>query len=501
MALFGFGNSKKTETQTTNETMMPNVPEWLRAPTAEYVNQWRHMIGETENPASYTIGANANQAGAFQGAQRLGSNLGMQGGQGLTAELANASLMSGMPSMWQGQGMMSRLANAPLNSGGASQQQGQGLTSQLANASLMSGMPYMWQAGEGLQQLGNYNAPKTTMPQNWRASLTAPTGNYNANTLAGTDLSPYQNPYQQQVIDASMGDYNNLLAEGMNSIKANTPQGAYGGSRQGVAMGQFAADAARNQASQLAGLRQSGFLNAQGMGQFDVGNRNQFQGQQNADLFSANSQNAAARNNMLLQRNNADMATQQFNSGQDLASAGLRRGVFGDLAGLGANINAQELQQANFRRGIAGDLFSQGSQLNSEDLGRAGFQSGIASNLFNQGRGINADELQKANFQRGIAGDLFSQGTAANADQRANLSLLQQTGDSQRDIDLANNPLLARLQYLNSLGGMLGYSNADLFTGQTTTGTGTITSKGGGGGLGGLLGGVGSLFSGIGALR
>jgi hypothetical protein len=367
----------------------------------------------------------------------------------------------------------------------------------------MSGMPYMFQAGEGLQGLGNYNAPKTTMPQNWRASLTAPTGNYNANTLAGTDLAPYQSPYESQVIDASMGDYRNLLAEGMNSIKANTPQGAYGGSRQGVAMGQFAADAARNQASQLAGLRQSGFLNAQGMGQFDVGNRNQFQGQQNADLFSANSQNAAARNNMLLQRNNADMATQQFNSGQDLASAGLRRGVFGDLAGLGASINAQELQKANFQRGIANDmfsqgsqlnaeglnragfqrgvandLFSQGSQLNAEDLGRAGFQSGIASNLFNQGRGINADELQKANFQRGIAGDLFSQGTAANADQRANLSLLQQTGDSMRDIDLANNPLLARLQYLGNLGGMLGYSNADLFTGSTTTGS--SSSKGSG---------------------
>jgi hypothetical protein len=88
----------------------------------------------------------------------------------------------------------------------------------------MSGMPYMWQAGAGLQGLGNYNAPKTTMPQDWQASLTAPTGNYNANTLAGTDLSAYQNPYQQQVIDASMGDYQNLLAQGMNSIKANTPR-------------------------------------------------------------------------------------------------------------------------------------------------------------------------------------------------------------------------------------------------------------------------------------
>jgi len=408
MALFGFGNSKQT--QTTNETTTPNVPEWLRAPYAEYTNQWRNMIGATENPASYTVPANSNQVGAYRAAQGIGPNAGMMQGQGLTGELANASLMSGMP--------------------------------------------YMWQAGAGLQGLGNYNAPKTTMPQDWQASLTAPTGNYNANTLAGTDLAPYQNPYQQQVIDASMGDYQNLLAQGMNSIKANTPQGAYGGSRQGVAMGQFAADAARGQASQLAGLRQGGFQNAQQAGQFDVGNRNQFQGQQNADLFSASNQNAAARNNMLLQRNAADISTQQFNSGQDLASAGLRRGVYGDLAGLGASINAQE--------------------------------------------------LQKANFQRGIAGDLFSQGVAGNADARANTSLLQQTGDSMRDVDLANNPMLARLQYLNSLGGMLGNSNAELFTGKTTTGTGSgsVNSTGQGfkdaAGLAGVISGglkIASLFS------
>jgi len=384
--MFGFSASKSNQKSSSNstETTTPNVPEWLRAPTAEYVDQWRNMIGETENPSLYTVGENSNQVNAYRNAQGIGPNAGMTQGQGLTGELANASLVSGMP--------------------------------------------YMWQAGAGLQGLGNYNAPKTTMPQDWQASLTSPTGNYNANTLAGTDLSSYFSPFQSQVIDASMGDYRNLLAEGMNSIKANTPQGAYGGSRQGVAMGQFAADAARGQASQLAGLRQSGFLNAQNAGQFDVGNRNQFQGQQNADLFSASNQNAAARNNLLSQRNAADINTQQFNSGQDLASAGLRRGVYGDLAGLGASINAQE--------------------------------------------------LQKANFQRGIAGDLFSQGVAGNADARANTSLLQQTGDSMRDVQLANNPLLARLQYLGNLGGMLGYSNADLFTGSTTTGS--SSSKGSG---------------------
>jgi len=377
--MFGFGASKTNEKSSSNstETMTPNVPEWLRAPTAEYVDQWRNMIGETGNPASYTVGANGNQIGAFQRAQGIDTRNSMMGGEGLLGVLGGGDYLGGMPFYQRSDALLGNLAN--------------------------------------------YNAPKTQMPQDWQASLTSPTGNYNANTLAATDLSPYQNPYQQQVIDASMNDYGNLLAQGMNSIKANTPQGAYGGSRQGVAMGQFAADAARNQASQLAGLRQSGFLNAQQAGQFDVGNRNQFQGQQNADLFSANSQNAAARNSMLVNRNNADINTQQFNSGQDLESAGLRRGIANDFGLLGSNINRDMLNQAQFKQGIANSMIGAGS--------------------------------------------------AINADARANAGLLQNAGDSMRDVDLANNPMLARLQYLGNLGGMLGYSNADLFTGKTTTGS------------------------------
>ena len=422
MALFGFGNSK--EKQTSTETSTPNVPEWLRAPYAEYTNQWRNMIGETENPASYTVGANANQLGAFQRAQGMNTPQGFAAGQGILGELAGAATGRGDNSMAQGQGLLGTLAGADF----------------------LGGMPFYQRSDALLGNLANYNAPKTQMPQNWRASLTAPTGDYNANTLAGTDLSPYQNPYQQQVIDASMGDYQNLLAEGMNSIKANTPQGAYGGSRQGVAMGQFAADAARNQASQLAGLRQSGFLNAQQAGQFDVGNRNQFQGQQNADLFSANSQNAAARNNMLLQRNAADINTQQFNSGQDLASAGLRRGIANDYAGLAGSINQDMLNQGRFKAELGNSLLGAGSAM-------------------------NASQLAQGQYKQGLANDLMSSGFAGNADARANTSLLQQTGDSQREIDLANNPMLARLQYLGNLGGMLGYSNADLFTGSTTTGS------------------------------
>jgi hypothetical protein len=53
-----------------------------------------------------------------------------------------------------------------------------------------------------------------------------------------------------------------------------------------------------------------------------------------------------------------------------------------------------------------------------------------------------------------------------------------------RDVQLANNPMLARLQYLNSLGGMLGNSNADLFTGRTTTGTGSTSANDTGKGIG-----------------
>lgn len=93
----------------------------------------------------------------------------------------------------------------------------------------------------------------------------------NGQTLAGTDLSPYMNPYQQSVIDTTMGGLD--LARQRQRVADNqdaTQQGAFGGNRQGVA------DSLTNEAyynkvaGTLAGLNSQNFGQAQNAAQFDL---------------------------------------------------------------------------------------------------------------------------------------------------------------------------------------------------------------------------------------
>lgn len=116
---------------------------------------------------------------------------------------------------------------------------------------------------------GNLNTGSTNGDaQNATRSLM----NYDPERLSGMDLSQYMNPWIRNVVDATMGDYQNAIGTGMNAINAQTPTGAFGGARQGVAQGQFAADNARGLASTLAGLYSQGYGNAQNAAMFDINN-------------------------------------------------------------------------------------------------------------------------------------------------------------------------------------------------------------------------------------
>lgn len=78
-----------------------------------------------------------------------------------------------------------------------------------------------------------------------------------------SQLAQFQNPYQQDVIDASLADINRQqqvsLAQGGD---AATAAGAFGGSRHGVADALTREGYDRNASATVAGLRQSGFNTA-----------------------------------------------------------------------------------------------------------------------------------------------------------------------------------------------------------------------------------------------
>ena len=73
----------------------------------------------------------------------------------------------------------------------------------------------------------------------------------------------FMSPYQQQVIDTTLADFDTQTAQGVPQLAANAINaGAFGGGREGVAQAQYASDAARNRAQLQAQLLGQGFTQA-----------------------------------------------------------------------------------------------------------------------------------------------------------------------------------------------------------------------------------------------
>lgn len=93
-------------------------------------------------------------------------------------------------------------------------------------------------------------------------------------TVLGSNISAYQNPYTEQVIKANEADIMRGASMGLNALGTQASQaGAFGGSRHGVAMGEMGRNVLQQLAQSSAGLRQTGFMNAQQMAQADIQNR------------------------------------------------------------------------------------------------------------------------------------------------------------------------------------------------------------------------------------
>jgi hypothetical protein len=78
----------------------------------------------------------------------------------------------------------------------------------------------------------------------------------------------FMSPYQQQVIDTTLAEFDTRTARGVPQLAANAIQaGAFGGGREGVAQAQYASDAARNRAALQAQLLGQGFTQANQLAQ------------------------------------------------------------------------------------------------------------------------------------------------------------------------------------------------------------------------------------------
>jgi hypothetical protein len=143
--------------------------------------------------------------------------------------------------------------------------------------------------------MGN-NAAMSQPGYAYAQSMAANAGNYSpsmvdAGQLAQTDLSPYMNPYTQNVINTSLDALNAQRMTGLNQASDNAIRArAFGGSRQAIQEG-VVNSAANQQAAQLAAnLYNQNFQQAQNAASTDIGRRmsadqlNQAAGLQGAGL-------------------------------------------------------------------------------------------------------------------------------------------------------------------------------------------------------------------------
>ena len=127
----------------------------------------------------------------------------------------------------------------------------------LATSGVGSYTPYLQAAQAGLTQAGtDVGAARTAA--GGLGALTGPTA-----------YQPFMSPYQQDVIDASLGEFDLQAQRQQQQIRdaAVGVPGAFGGGREGVQQAEYQTGSDRNRAMLQAGLLQQGYGNAQAAAQ------------------------------------------------------------------------------------------------------------------------------------------------------------------------------------------------------------------------------------------
>jgi len=168
---------------------------------------------------------------------------------------------------------------------------------------------------------------------------TAATGIAGAESLLGTgagtgagSVSSYMSPYQTQVIDATLEEFDRNRAIQEQAIRDQQAQlGALGAGRAGVQLAEFGTGQARERALLQAGLLQQGFGQAQAARQQDLANR-QALATQRAGLAGQ------------------QLGQAQFQSGLAQLVPSLQRGDISTLGSVGAIQQAQQQAQLDATR-------------------------------------------------------------------------------------------------------------------------------------------------------
>ena len=212
------------------------------------------------------------------------------------------------------------------------------------------------------------------------ATIDPTTGQTITPTLAA---GSYMSPYQSQVIDTSLAEFDRQAAMRQQAISDQAvAMGGYGGGREGVMQSEYQLGSDRNRAMIEAQLQQQGFSQAQGARQADMAARLGIGGAQQqyasglAGLAGqraglAGQQGALAQGQLGLGAAQQGLAGAQLGAGQAyLAPGQLMAGIAGQQAGAAgqrAALAQQELAGAGALQGFQGTDIARAGQVGAMD--------------------------------------------------------------------------------------------------------------------------------------
>lgn len=270
---------------------------------------------------------------------------------------------------------------------------------------------------------GGYNAAQA-QAQGYDAAIadlanlpTARAGSARAAQIEQSRIDALRNPYEQQVVDATLADFD-VNAERTRAQQAAQAAGAgaFGGSRFGVREAVTEGELARARAAQQAGLLADSYNFAAGLANEDAGR------QQQASITNANNATQAGIANANIGLSgllaNVDALNQagRFNAQAfndvSLANAGMSNDArrFGaDAANQASRLNAQLGTQASLANA---DSINRAAEFGADAFNRAGLQNaqlGTSVNLANMDAVNNALQFTAAaNNQAGLANAGFA---------------------------------------------------------------------------------------------
>jgi len=279
------------------------------------------------------------------------------------------------------------------------------------------------QAGAAYGGMGGYQAAGSAAAQ--RA------GNIAQGAAGMTGPNAYQqfmSPYQQQVIDATLSEFDKQKLGGQQQIRdAAVSSGNFGGGREGAMMGQYNADSLADRAALQGSMLERGFGQANQMAQQNFANQGDLYGMQQglggmqSNLFGQQGQMGQAQQGLAGAQQS--LAQSQLGRGSAMANlSGAQQGLAQSQLGRGQAIQGLSAAQ----QGLAG---AYGNQMNQQ-FGLSDF------NRQSMGQDINA---------------LGSVGSANQAQQQAILN-----ANSQNAQTAAYEPYGRLSQYGNMITGLGG---------------------------------------------